>query len=285
MFDLAPDIKAIVGEPVSGGIQRGLSNHVLRVETQNGVFFVRTGENASGAPVNRFHEARNLSLAASLGLAVPALWVSADKSILVTRAVECAETGHRGLPVLLGRQLARLHSSGVAFQGEIEPAQLFESYLDRIQPEIDQLNSGGRFPDLVNELASLGELFNKPATNGSCALVPSHGDLSPGNCLVAGGKLWLIDWEFSGMADPCWDLAYAIIENAFDSAAETEFLNAYQQASGCLVEMPDLQTMKAKCDAISALWALSQLAEGRDPEAFSMFARERCTRAPRHIPN
>ena len=42
------------------------------------------------------------------------------------------------------------------------------------------------------------------------ALVPCHNDPWPGNLLDADGpdgRIYLIDWEYSGMNDPMWDLA------------------------------------------------------------------------------
>ncbi len=39
-------------------------------------------------------------------------------------------------------------------------------------------------------------------------LVPSHNDLVLENILTdAAGQIWLIDWEYSSMASPYWDLA------------------------------------------------------------------------------
>ncbi len=39
-------------------------------------------------------------------------------------------------------------------------------------------------------------------------LVPSHNDLVLENILIdATGQIWLIDWEYSSMASPYWDLA------------------------------------------------------------------------------
>ncbi|HEY6170077.1 MAG TPA: aminoglycoside phosphotransferase family protein [Verrucomicrobiae bacterium] len=43
---------------------------------------------------------------------------------------------------------------------------------------------------------------------GDSELVPSHGDFSPRNILVAPGRLALIDFDRFQMADPCRDLAY-----------------------------------------------------------------------------
>jgi len=46
-------------------------------------------------------------------------------------------------------------------------------------------------------------------------MVPSHNDLVLENILIGTtGRVWLIDWEYSSMASPYWDLA--ILCNAAD---------------------------------------------------------------------
>ena len=37
--------------------------------------------------------------------------------------------------------------------------------------------------------------------------VPSHNDLSADNIIDDGRRLWLIDFEYSGNNDPCYDIA------------------------------------------------------------------------------
>ena len=39
------------------------------------------------------------------------------------------------------------------------------------------------------------------------AYVSSHNDLVLENMMLDGTRLWLIDWEYSAMASPYWDLA------------------------------------------------------------------------------
>jgi hypothetical protein len=65
-------------------------------------------------------------------------------------------------------------------------------------------------PALVNTLDDLGNRWQ------CCALI--HGDLRWDNCIVqrelhgAVATLRLVDWEFSGIGDPHWDVATALAE-------------------------------------------------------------------------
>ena len=65
--------------------------------------------------------------------------------------------------------------------------------------------------------------------------VPSHADPVLENLMRGHDRVWLIDWEFSAMASPCWDLA--ILCNAADlDYTESRNLLADYCARGIQVE-------------------------------------------------
>ncbi len=280
------DLQAVLGEVLSAERKDGLSNQVLRISAQEGVFFLRIGQAGSEALVDRFAEAHNLQLAADLGVAVSPVYMDPDGGLLLTRALETRQSEKKDLPDMLGQELARLHNSKLKFEGEINPHTTYAALRSRIPETLDSC------PDLARQLpgefpAMLPELDRLMADVGSqsqSVMVPSHGDLSEGNCLLADNRLWLIDWEFSGMADPCWDLAYAIQEIGFDVDAERRFLTAYEFWQHRPIDRAALEVMKARCDAISALWAVVQLLDRRDPATFAPFALERAARALKQKP-
>jgi len=280
------DLRAVLGNVLAAERKDGLSNQVLRITAEKGVFFLRVGQAGSEALVDRFAEAHNLQLAADLGVAVPPVFMNPDSGLLLTRALETSQAGSADFPDKLGQELARLHGSKLRFEGEINPQTTYAALRSRIPETLDSC------PDLARQLpgdfsAMLPELDRLMADAGSqnqSVMVPSHGDLSEGNCLLAEDRLWLIDWEFSGMADPCWDLAYAIQEIGFDLEAERRFLTAYEAGQQKHIDRTTLDIMKARCDAISALWAVVQLLDGRDPEAFAPFALQRAARALKQKP-
>jgi len=57
--------------------------------------------------------------------------------------------------------------------------------------------------------------------------VPSHNDLVLENLLLDDGRTWLIDWEFSAMASPFWDLASLANAAGLDYAGSRELLRLY----------------------------------------------------------
>jgi thiamine kinase-like enzyme len=273
------DLQAVLGEVLSAERKDGLSNQVLRISAQKGVFFLRIGQAGSEALVDRFAEAHNLQLAADLGVAVPPVYMDPDAGYCLRGLLKPANQRQTDLPDMLGQELARLHNSKLKFEGEINPHTTYAALRKRISETLDSNPDLSLSKDVSAILPNLDRLMADVGVQNQLVLVPSHGDLSEGNCLQADNRLWLIDWEFSGMADPCWDLAYAIQEIGFDADAERRFLTAYESGQHRPIDRAALEAMKARCDAISALWAVVQLLDRRDPATFAPFALERAARA------
>jgi thiamine kinase-like enzyme len=61
----------------------------------------------------------------------------------------------------------------------------------------------------------------------SVDLVPSHNDLSADNLIDDGHRVWLIDLEFSGNNDPCYDLVDAATQAGLDADWPARMCEAY----------------------------------------------------------
>lgn len=267
------------GPLFSAEAHAGLSNRVYRVEAGKGRFFLRLPLEEQVLRVDRAAEAHNLQRAADLGVAVPAVYCDPQSAVLVTREVPRISPSADELPRLLGAVLGRLHASGAVFRGDLLPDEVCRSQAARLARAADGAD------DWAPLAAALGRQEKLSGRGAGVVLVPSHGDPSPGNCLFGGDGVLLIDWEFSAMAPPAWDLAYAIVEHGFSKAQESRFLDSYRR-SGAADECPDpvpLERMKATCDAVSAFWAFEQVAAGRDRDLFRAFALERRDRALRRF--
>jgi thiamine kinase-like enzyme len=279
-FKTHPELVELCGAPKMVVPQAGLTNRVFRLETEKGAFFLRLPREETVGIVDREAEAVNLSLAAELGLALPPLFCNPGAGVLVTGAVDVVDDVPPDLPQNLGASLGRLHASGAQFEGQLDPDAVYRAQREEL----------GSVPDFRAEMAPLDEALQDLSRTmrlktDAVQLVPSHGDLSPGNCLSTADRLWLIDWEYSGMSDPAWDIAYAVQEHDFSEDQESRFLKAYcgTDAADLIPDTTRLEFMKARCDAVSALWALEQVAKGRDSSVFLSFARARKDRALENI--
>jgi thiamine kinase-like enzyme len=223
--------------------------------------------------IDRRAELHNHAVAAALGIA-PDIILS-DPDCLVTRYLEDA----RGLTLgsfrdgavidAVGRLLGRLHRSGKTFHGRME---LF--------PKVDQYLAlaGAEAPAGLRRLRELTEPARAALEAFPVAWVPSHIDPAPANFLLSEQGLFLIDWEYSAMCEPAWDLAGLAIEAKLDSAQRHRLLEAYGAAGGeGLANRVAL--FRALLHLVAASWAAAQAVAEEDASAYRALAEDYSRRA------
>ncbi|MGH6939153.1 choline/ethanolamine kinase family protein [Hypericibacter sp.] len=223
--------------------------------------------------IDRRAELHNHEIAAGLGLAPPILL--ADSDCLVTRYIEGAQglspESFRDPAVTdaVGRLLARLHRSHHAFQGRME---LF--------PKVDQYLAlaGAEASAGLRHLRDLAEPARATLAAHPVTWVPSHIDPSPANFLQGQQGLFLIDWEYSAMCEPAWDLAGLAIEARLDETQRRRLLEAY--------EAPDRERLAVRVELFRALlhlvaasWAAAQMVTAEDRDSYRHLADEYTARA------
>ena len=97
--------------------------------------------------------------------------------------------------------------------------------------------------------------------------VPCHNDTVPENflCNVRAHRPYLIDWEYSGMNDPTWDIAMYIAESRLSGHAISEFFSYYFGSRGASRE----ELLKIRCfilaqDLLWSMWAVVRHYSGED---------------------
>jgi thiamine kinase-like enzyme len=101
------------------------------------------------------------------------------------------------------------------------------------------------------------------------------------NFLDTGERMWIVDWEYSGMNDPMWDLGDLSVEAGFDSSQEEEMMAAYFDGAPPRDLWGRMVIYKAMCDLLWTLWGLIQHANENPVDdfwAYSVNRFERCKR-------
>jgi len=109
-------------------------------------------------------------------------------------------------------------------------------------------------------------------------LAPCHCDPLCENFLDDGKIMWIVDWEYSGMNDPLWDLGDLSVEAGMDDAQDAEMLAAYFGRAPSDAERGRMVIYKAMCDLLWTLWGLIQLADDNPAEDFWAYATGRFAR-------
>ncbi|WP_343072338.1 choline/ethanolamine kinase family protein [Roseibium litorale] len=269
VLDTRPELSRLTGAPRQAERLKGLSNSVFGLVADKGRFVLRVPAAKSAGLIDRQGEFRNLECAARAGLAVPPLFFDEQDGLMLMRRLELAEAETN--PAELGKVIARLHGLEGTFSGKLDLPGLLAALLTTVR-------DAGSFDRELSDIQSILEGLTEPAEPDAANLVPSHCDLSPGNVLKTAQGIRLIDFEFSSMAPPVWDLAYAMLENSFERQGRKAFLEGYAAAGGKVPEPSALQDMTQRCDAVSALWALEQAGLGNGRTDFPAFAKARILR-------
>ena len=96
--------------------------------------------------------------------------------------------------------------------------------------------------------------------DGEAPKVPCHNDSLVGNWVLRGdGKLFLIDWEYSGMNLAMWDLSCLSIECAYGPSEDEALLEAYYGRTPSVDERRQLAAAKLYVDYLWTLWGLTRI--------------------------
>lgn len=268
-------IPALAGH--GGPLERlgGLTNRVYRA----GEIVLRLPGKGTEEYIDRRNEAVAAREAARAGVSPEVLHADAESGVMATRFVDGAVTmspeafrSRPGAPARAGEAFRRLHRSGATFPARFELFAMIDDYLGLLATKDVSLPEG--YHDVVAEAGAVRALLDRAGV----APVPCHCDPLCENFLDTGERMWIVDWEYSGMNDPMWDLGDLSVEGGFDAAQDEEMLTAYFGGEAPAPERARMIVHKATCDLLWTLWGLIQLANGNPAEDFRAYADTRFAR-------
>ncbi|MCR9150495.1 MAG: phosphotransferase family protein [Rhodobacteraceae bacterium] len=257
----------------------GLTNRVYRVEAAGRSVVVRIPGEGTEAYIDRAVEAHNAEAAARAGVSPEVIHADPASGVMITRTVPGIVTmtpegfrGRAGAAARAGRALAKLHGSGETFRFRFELFAMIDDYLKVLSTKDVDLPEG--YHDVV---AAAGPVKQALAA-ADLPLAPCHCDPLCENFLDTGAEMWIVDWEYSGMNDPMWDLGDLSVEAGMDAAQDAEMMQAYFGRAPTAFETGRMVIYKAMCDLLWTLWGLIQHADGNPAEDFWAYSTGRFAR-------
>jgi thiamine kinase-like enzyme len=220
-------VPSLAGHPrVVTELTGGLTNRNYKVATPAGEFVARIWS-AGGdlLAIDRDHEYRNSVIAAAAGVGAPVIEYRPQDCVLVLGFVPGRTLGSEDVqdPVMIPRIAAavrRLHG-----------AQRFVNDFDmfQIQPWYYRVaRSGGmRIPAGYDDLAPAFAAARAALAVRDEGTVPCNNDLLAANFIDDGERLALIDYEYSGNNDPCFELGNIASESRLSADALADLVTAY----------------------------------------------------------
>lgn len=258
----------------------GLTNLVHRVDMSDTSVIVRIAGEGTDEYINRSIEAHNAEAAARAGVSPKVIFAEPASGLMISETVPDIETmtpalfkSRAGSPARAGAALAKLHSSGEVFQFRFELFAMIDDYLKILSTKDVKLPEG--YDAVVAAAAPIKQVLE----GADIALAPCHCDPLCENFLDDGAVMWIVDWEYSGMNDPLWDVGDLSVEAGMDAAQDAELMTAYFGRAPSAAETGRMVIYKAMCDLLWTLWGLIQHADGNQAEDFWAYATgrfERC---------
>ena len=256
----------------------GMTNQNYLAKTTNKQYIVKFFGKGTEKLINRQDEKYNLELLKDLDLDVKNYLFDIEAGIKVNEYIESAitldSTSIKTKFDKIAPILQTIHASGKELRGEFAPFEEIKKYESLIDEKIPYANYEAVREEvfsLEKRLAALG------VDRKSC-----HIDLVPENFIESPqGRLYLIDWEYSSMNDPMWDLAALFLESEFTRQEEEAFLSHYESEQ-TPVSREKIAIYKILQDAIWSLWTVYKEEQGAD---FGDYGVSRYQRAVKGLAN
>ena len=238
----------------------GMTNQNYLVRTSSNRYIVKFFGKGTEKLIDRQNEKYNIELLKDLKLDVENYLFDIEAGIKVNQYIKNAETLNLNTIKTKFEKIApilqTIHASGKELKGEFAPFEEIKKYESLIQGEISYPNYEAvrkSVLSLKNELEKIG------IEKKSC-----HIDLVPENFIEGpDGHLYLIDWEYSSMNDPMWDLAALFLESEFTPEEEADFL-AYYESDKTPISREKIRIYKILQDIIWSLWTIYKEENGAD---------------------
>ena len=213
MSDVPEHIHALLDEvAVLRGVERtvehlsgGLTNFNYKVTAKGGTYVVRISPaGADLLSIDRINEHHNSVLADRAGVGAPVHDFLPDRGVLVVgfvegRTLDDAAFKEPGMVQRVARAVRQLHTAN-PFLHDFNMFELQPKYL-RICKE-----KGFRIPANYDEFVPQVQRIRGALQKNDEGLVPCNNDLLAANFIDDGEKIWIIDYEYSGNNDACFEL-------------------------------------------------------------------------------
>jgi aminoglycoside phosphotransferase (APT) family kinase protein len=253
----------------------GLVNSSYRVGREGRQYVLRVASAGSSSlelGLDRAWEMRVLQAASGAGLAPVVEYCDPPAGILVVRWAmgrswspdEAREPGNIQKIGALVRRIQALPTPA--------PARAMSSaaWVDFYRHALLRTPSGGQQMPRADALLAALERF------AAASPVLCHGDLHRLNLLDADGALLALDWEYSHISDPFWDLAGWSSNSDLGDEARHRLLSGYLQRVPSPADWSRLQVLAALYDYLCLLWSelyLRQRPDAADPELLERIER------------
>ena len=255
----------------------GLTNTNYDVRLKQGRYILRLPGRMTESLINRETEKHNAQLASDMGFNCKLVYCNAETGVKISEYIDHAETlSFRTARLeenirLVADILSRLHHSDMALENVFNPFDEALWYEALLEQEHAHMYKG--YHQLRAQVLAIRDRLYQMGYDQR----PCHNDLLASNLVKNGnGRLYLIDWEYSGINDPMFDVAAFFLENYFEPEDEELFCHYYFGAGEDPQKAREkILIFKISQDFLWSIWTVLKEAKGDD---FGSYGLDRFTR-------
>ena len=259
----------------------GMSNKNFMVDLGDRRYVLRVPGNGSDGMVERSNEEFNAIEAYKMGINPEIRYFNPVTGIKLTDYIEDAETLNEATiqrhdnMLKIAAIYRTLHNSHIRLKNEFNIFREIVKYDELIRKADAAMYDG--WEELRPMVMRLEDYLNALGVD----LKPCHNDALYENFIKdPNGKIYLIDWEYSGMNDPMADFAALFIEAGFSRENEDYILEQYFEG-----DVPDNARKKILCYEIlwDYLWSQWTVIKEKKGDDFGTYGHDRFNRARNNI--
>ena len=257
----------------------GLTNLVFRVTIGGADYLLRIAGEGTSDYIDRSVEAHNARVAAEAGVSAGVLFFDEPSGLMLAEYIPDAATMNadrfRDTDACARAALAfrRMHQFRQDFRTTFDVFRKMDEYL-KVLADLK-----AEVPEGYDDVKLEAEAVRKALRVRAPRLASCHCDPLAENFLDDGERMWIVDWEYSGMNDPMWDLGDLSVEAEFGPEQDEALMSAYFDGEPPADKLGRMVLYKAMCDLLWTLWGAIQHANGNQADDFWGYATgrfERC---------
>lgn len=239
----------------------GMMNHSYKITREDGKsYFFRIPGEGTNKLVSRIDEKKSTELSCSLGIDSKLLYFD-EEGYKVMNFIRSSQPMNEdtikreNIIIQAANIFDKLHHCGknteVIFN-VFEKACLYEKII---------LNNGVKLYENYYEIKKIVlNLYENFIKNNRQCMVPCHNDCLVDNWVLdENNRLYLVDWEFSGMNDAIWDLSCLSIEANYTEKEDDILLYNYYKRLVTIEEKKHFVIEKILIDYLWTLWGLTRV--------------------------
>ena len=265
-YELLPEWKGL--DVLITQLSGGITNKLYRVQSDKGDYTIRIYGDKTDLFINRDHEAHAIGEMAKIGVGSNLIKYLPEMGVTIVEFIDDAivlKNSHfldKSLYPKIVEPIRRIHTSGVNLERIFNPlveVMKMSAILKRLNADYPEFDIAGT----IQRLIKLSSIINIPESE-YCAC---HNDLLADNFILINedalhrydAPMYIIDWEYAGMAPKYYDIADMFQEILVPREAEKEIVQEYCEGYKFNHVLYLIDLFKPFPDIYWFLWSLIQL--------------------------